>query len=245
MSDPVVTAAARLSRKLPAGDVRQLAAAARQGPGAVQQLRAVAAGAVLRSACDKALSLGLATAGPEFAGALLGALEAVRANGSAAVDVVWTGPDSSVGTSRLTSAVIVELIGEAQADVLLVGYAVHTEPLVAAALHAAVERGVPLPQRLERPAATPGVASHGAAFPGLTATRLCWPGGSRPVGASLHAKVLVVDGSSALIGSANVTGAALGRNLECGLLVRGGPQPGQVRKHIRSLRALGAVVPVA
>ncbi len=38
----------------------------------------------------------------------------------------------------------------------------------------------------------------------------------------MHAKVLVVDGRTALVGSANVTGSAMERNLECGLLVRGG-----------------------
>lgn len=244
MSEPVVAAAVRLSRKLPAGDVRQLAAAARQGAAAVQQLRAVAAGAVLRSACDKALTLDLINAGPEFAGALLGALEADRVAAAAMIDVVWTGPDSDVGTSRLTSAVIVELIDEARTDVLLVGYAVHTEPTVAGALSAAAARGVTLTLLLERTADNPGFTGHGTPFPGLAATRLCWPGGARPVGASLHAKVLVVDGRAALIGSANVTGAALGRNLECGLLVRGGPHPGQVRDHVRSLRRLGVVVTV-
>jgi phosphatidylserine/phosphatidylglycerophosphate/cardiolipin synthase-like enzyme len=37
-----------------------------------------------------------------------------------------------------------------------------------------------------------------------------------------HLKVLVTDGSSGYIGSANITGAALaGRNLELGVLVRG------------------------
>ncbi|WP_425454039.1 phospholipase D-like domain-containing protein [Nocardioides immobilis] len=38
----------------------------------------------------------------------------------------------------------------------------------------------------------------------------------------MHAKVLVVDRRTALVGSANLTGHALERNLECGLLVRGG-----------------------
>lgn len=236
--------AVRLSRQLPADDVRLLADASRDGPVAVQQLRSVAAGAVLRSGCDRALALDLTTDGAGFAGALLGALEATRAAGVATVDVVWTGPDSDVGTSRLTSAVVVELIGEARSEILLVGYAVHTEPQVAAALQAASARGVHVTLLLERPADNAGFTSFGAPFPGLAATRLCWPGGSRPAGSSLHAKALVVDGRAALIGSANVTGAALGRNLECGLLLRGGPQPGEVREHVRSLRALGIVVPV-
>ena len=71
----------------------------------------------------------------------------------------------------------------------------------------------------------------------LDAIRLCWPLGIRPPGASLHAKLLVIDDTSALIGSANITGAALGKNLECGLLVRGGDTARSLRQHIASLLA--------
>ncbi len=74
-------------------------------------------------------------------------------------------------------------------------------------------------------------------FPGLDAVRLCWPAGVRPPGASLHAKLLVIDDYSALIGSANITGAALGKNLECGLLVRGGDAARSLRQHVASLQA--------
>jgi len=38
-----------------------------------------------------------------------------------------------------------------------------------------------------------------------------------------------------LVGSANITGAALGTNLECGLLVRGGSTAGSIRQHISGL----------
>jgi phosphatidylserine/phosphatidylglycerophosphate/cardiolipin synthase-like enzyme len=54
----------------------------------------------------------------------------------------------------------------------------------------------------------------------------------------MHAKILIVDRRTALIGSANLTGSALQRNLECGLLVRGGHIPGQLAEHLLTARGV-------
>jgi cardiolipin synthase len=207
-------------------------------------LRAEAAGVAVRAACSRLLNKELADTDRHLvAGALLGGLETDPRTG--ALDVVWTGPDSDVATSRLTSAVVVDLIAAARTDLLLVGYAVHTEPSVAAALQHAAERGVEITLLLERHADNPAFTGLGTAFPGLAATRLTWPPSARLPGASLHAKVLVVDGAAALIGSANITGAALSRKLECGLLVKGGSEPAAIRAHLRSLVELGVLEPIA
>jgi phosphatidylserine/phosphatidylglycerophosphate/cardiolipin synthase-like enzyme len=42
-----------------------------------------------------------------------------------------------------------------------------------------------------------------------------------------------------MIGSANLTSRAKEANLECGLLIRGGPQPEAIRRHIMDLWAKG------
>lgn len=241
MSALAVRLAVRLTRQLPDADVRALADALRSGSPALRNMQSEVAGVAVRAACQKLLEMKLSHDDRHLvAGALFGALEADPRAG--ALDVVWTGPASTVGTSRLTSAVVIDLIDSAQSDLLLVGYAVHTEPSVAAALHRAQGRSVDITLLLERSVDNTAFSGAGSAFPGLTATRLSWPASARPAGASLHAKVLVVDGSAALIGSANVTGAALERNLECGLLVRGGPEPAAVRGHVRSLVELGVLV---
>lgn len=240
MSTTAVHLAVGIGHWLPAPDVRTLAAAVQKGPCALQAMRATAAGASVRDACHQLLAAELS---PEdrhlVAGALLGTLESDPRAG--VLDVVWTGPGSGVATSRLTSAVVVDLIDQAKTDVLLVGYAVHTEPTVHVALEQAHGRGVAITLLLERHADNPAFSGAGDPFPGLAATRLSWLASVRPAGASLHAKVLVVDGTAALIGSANVTSAALERNLECGLLVSGGPEPAAVRSHIRSLVELGVL----
>ncbi len=240
VTQQAVRLAADLSAALPAADVRRLAVAAEGGSSAIETLQSEAAGPNLRAACASLQALN-PLPGQLVAGALLGGLQAQFSQRRHAVDVVWTGPTSEVGTSRLTSAVVVDLITSARSDVLLVGYAVHTEPTVADALTRAAEDGVEITLLLERRADNPHFSGSGDAFPHLPAVRWVWPAPHRPSGASLHAKILVVDGKAALIGSANVTGAALGHNLECGLLLRGGPHPGAVREHIRSLHRLGVL----
>lgn len=241
MSGGAVELAVGLSRQLPAADVRALAAAVQDGPNGVQELLGRAAGVPIRSACRTLL--GAALSGAErhvVAGALLASL--VPDLERAVLDVVWTGPESALATSRLTSAVIIDLIDQAHAEVMLVGYAVQTESSIAEALERAHERGVVVTLLLERHIDNSRFTGAAIVFPDLIATRLAWPAAHRPSGASLHAKILVVDRVAALIGSANVTGAALQRNLECGLLVRGGPEPAAIAGHLRSLIDIGEVV---
>lgn len=90
----------------------------------------------------------------------------------------------------------------------------------------------------ERHADNPGYSGSGAPFPGIPAIRLHWPAGQPPRGASLHAKIIVVDDEVALVTSANLTSRAMEANIECGILIRGGPQPRAVRDHLMELRAL-------
>lgn len=234
-----------LARRLPVGDVRVLAAAAAGGAHVVEQLRGSVAGASVRDACDDVLAtLSSGVGGRQLSGALLGAA-AMRQRDLAdtRIDVVWTGPSSHVQTGRLTSAVITDLIDEAESEVLLVGYAVHSEPTVEAALERASAHGVDITLLLERTADNPSFHGAGVPFPGVVARRLAWPRDQRPDGgAALHAKVLVIDRRVALIGSANVTGWALQRNLECGLLVRDARVAAVVVAHVEGLGRAGHLI---
>lgn len=169
-----------------------------------------------------------------LAGALHGAL-AVVVEPSAAVDIVWTGPQSGETTGRLTSATVVDLIAAAGDEIILVSYATYTEPTVAAALTAAADRGVAITIVLERAADNPSYRGPSHPFPDVPARRLVWPGVQRAPGAALHAKLLLVDGVVALVGSANLTERALQHNLECGVLLRGGPEPERLRRHVHGL----------
>lgn len=49
--------------------------------------------------------------------------------------------------------------------------------------------------------------------------------------------MIVVDDQVALVGSANLTSRAMESNLECGVLISGGPQPYSIREQIMRLYA--------
>ncbi len=235
MTDPAMTAVIDLARRLPAGDIRRLAAALIEGPGHLEALRSNAAGSALREACS--LLCTLPDIDPSWlAGALTGAALAFHeADQAQQLDVVWTGPHSEIETGRLTAPTIVELIDRAHRELLLVSYATHSEPRIAEALHMAADRGVDITLLLERHVDNPSYTATTDTFPGLQARRLTWAANSRPPGAALHAKLIVVDRTIALVGSANLTGRAMIHNLECGILIRGGPQPGAISDHLWSL----------
>jgi cardiolipin synthase A/B len=232
--------ARRLAERLPSGDIRHLARAAAEGEPGVRQLRATTASPIVRDACDQLLRR-LRYAEPAYlSGLLTGAARAVEhARHHQSLSVVWTGPESSMSSSRLTAAAVIELINSARSAILLVSYATQTEPQISAALAAAVARDVTVTLLAERHSDNPSYSSAATPFPGLDALRLHWPASSRPPGAALHAKIIVVDDQVALVGSANLTSRAMESNLECGILIRGGPQPRAIRDHITGLYAAG------
>src|SRR5437868_3603301 len=86
----------------------------------------------------------------------------------------------------------------------------------------------------------PGGGDARAAFPAAlpAAALLCvWPLQSRPRNAGgrpakLHAKFAVADCRIALLSSANLTADAFERNMEAGILVRGGPLPARLAEHL-------------
>lgn len=232
--------ACRLADRLPSGDVRHLARAAAGGEPGVRQLRATTASPILRDACEQLLRRLRHAESVYLSGLLTGAACAVeRARRNQSVSVVWTGPESGVSSSRLTAAAMIELINAARSTILLVSYATQTEPQISAALSAAVARDVAVTLLAERHADNPSYSSAATPFPGLGALRLHWPSSSRPPGAALHAKIIVVDDQIALVGSANLTSRAMESNLECGILIRGGPQPRAIHDHITGLYEAG------
>jgi len=232
--------ASHIAERLPLSDILSLARAVSGGADAVRGFRGQASAPIVREACDEVLTR-LANENPAYlAGLLAGAGTAIRrARQRQSIDVVWTGPESGIATGRLTAATIIDLIGQARRQILLVSYAAHTEPNLDAALTAAAGRGVQITLLAERHADNPAYAAVANPFPALSATRLNWPAAQRPPGASLHAKIIVVDDEIALIGSANLTNRAMESNLECGILIRGGPQPPAIRAHLTELRAEG------
>ena len=85
-----------------------------------------------------------------------------------------------------------------------------------------------------------------AAFAHVTGTkRWRWPADKRDSGASLHAKLPIIDGRQALIGSANLTHRALTANLEAVVLLRDPDVAASLEEHVRELMRTKVPVPAA
>ena len=187
---------------------------------------------------------------PELTGAgialaLRSALRARREADRRQARPVWTGP-GSVGVQRLTSAVLHGLVTGARERILLVSYAAYTLPELAADLADAIGRGCDVDVVFETEEDSAGAYSgpHSKPFGAVTGLRRWrWPPGQRDQpGAALHAKVLVVDGCRALVGSANLTHRALQANLEAGVLVEDEAVAAALERHVRSLMDEGTLV---
>jgi phosphatidylserine/phosphatidylglycerophosphate/cardiolipin synthase-like enzyme len=243
VNDEAVAFVVDLAENLPKHDLEQMAKAAQDGINALIGLRSRSGSPAVRDACGVLVNVLNHGASPAWlCGTLQGAgVAAANVTAAQSLEVVWTGPESEVDTTRLTAPAVVGLISEATRELLVVSFATYEEPRISEALKGAVERGVDVTIVLERPQDNPSFTGVAEAFPTLRARRLAWPARSRVLGAALHAKILVVDDAAALVSSANLTGRGIEDNLECGVLIRGGTQPAAIRAHIWSLWRRGTL----
>jgi cardiolipin synthase C len=170
-------------------------------------------------------------------------LEGRRRANAARSRPVWTGPGAS-GERRLTAAVLRDLVKDARHRVLLVSFAAFTLADLAEDLAAAVDRGCAVDVVFETESDSSG-AYHGPQVPFAAVSgirRWRWPAEQRAQGALLHAKVLVIDGRRALVGSANLTQRALAANLEAGILVQDPSVASELESHIRGLMDQGVLL---
>lgn len=182
------------------------------------------------------------------AAAYLRGLAAGHAQRSAAmrVESVWSGPSSHPVPVRATAQVLVELVAEANHELVLMTYSAKPHPPLLAALAAALGRGVGVTVVVETLAGA-GSALGGAepaeAFASVPGVQLWhWPVDQRPgQGAKMHAKIAVADRRVLLVSSANLTQSGVARNIEAGLLVRGGSAPRRAAEHVAELTARGVL----
>jgi phosphatidylserine/phosphatidylglycerophosphate/cardiolipin synthase-like enzyme len=163
------------------------------------------------------------------------------------VEIVWSGPASFHVPVRATAAVLADVVGEARRELLLMTYSArHYQPLTDA-LRAAVTKGVAVTVVVETLQGA-GSALAGdepyQAFTGIGGIDLWrWPPSKRSEpGAKMHAKLAVADRRVLFVSSANLTQSGVTKNIEAGLLVRGGPAPIRAAEHIDALRASGSLV---
>jgi cardiolipin synthase len=185
--------------------------------------------------------------GDEVAGMLLGATEARRRiEDESNVEFVWTGPTTRFVPTRRTEQVLLDLIGGVQHDLFLVSFVAYDVPSVAVALNEAAARGVSLMALFEAPKWRGGTLDYdpAAKMQALVPAMVTFNWKDRAesfVDGKVHAKVAVADAGRAFITSANLTGAALERNMEAGVLFHGGSVPRTLRDHLQALIDVGII----
>jgi phosphatidylserine/phosphatidylglycerophosphate/cardiolipin synthase-like enzyme len=182
--------------------------------------------------------------GPAIASALEGAAAAIALIESRqAIEIAWTGPSPHRTALRRTEQVIRQVVDSARSHIWLVSFVVYDPYGIANALSTAIARGVVVSALLESPKARGGTLeqdpaiSLSAAVPGIRFYE--WP--SCADRGSVHAKCIIADNSMAFVTSANLTGAAMERNIELGILIRGGTQPAEMSNHLSSLIEEGLI----
>ena len=185
--------------------------------------------------------------GDEVAGMLLGASESrLRIEHEMSVELVWTGPTTRFVPMRRTEQVLLDLIASATKDFFLVSFVAYDVPTVVAALNDASSRGVRLRILLEAATSHGGTLNYDSADTMRMRVPLAelftWKEKPEPfVDGKVHAKVAVVDGARAFVTSANLTGHALEKNIEAGVLINGGSVPKTLIDHLQALIDVGAI----
>lgn len=176
-------------------------------------------------------------------------------------DLVWSGPEVAGLHARDTRRVYEELLGSAERSVWASTYAFFDGPkafeILARRMDATPGLRVTLLLNIQRKrgdttATEQLVRKFANRFWGTD-----WPGTSRPTiyydprsleldgpAGVLHAKAMVADDEAVFVTSANLTEAALDRNIEVGLLVRDRALAASVSSHFRGLIDRGLLHPL-
>jgi len=172
----------------------------------------------------------------EVALALEAAVATIEIQAKNTTELVWTGPSTHAIPIRKTEQVLCELIDWAKSRLFIVSYVAYEVASIFKTLESASERGVQISILLEPSQSKGGKVSHDSTRELLnkipTINAYSW---SESDGASIHAKCAVADSRIAFITSANLTSAAMEKNMELGVLAKGGELPSNLHKHLEAL----------
>ena len=169
------------------------------------------------------------------------------------LETVWTGPEGSGIPVRRTEQVLLQLIQQAQQEIILVSFAIYKVPDLTQALRTALDHGITLKliaETSDDPTAPFGIEAGLGNSIAQRAQVYHWDKAKRPTDetgryGSLHAKVAIADRQHLFITSANLTGYALSLNMEMGLLVHNQDIAQQTALHLEQLIECGVLTPLA
>ena len=173
----------------------------------------------------------------------------IKAASQQSTEFVWTGPTTPFVSARRTEQALLQVINAAEQNLFITSFVAYDVSTIVKAMNAASGRGVVISMLLELS------QDHGGSitFDAIgkmrtlvpTARLYSWRDKADPFSdGRVHAKVAVADGRMCFITSANLTGHAMEKNMEAGVLISGGRIAKQLDEHLRSLVDTKIVSPV-
>lgn len=155
-------------------------------------------------------------------------------------ELVWTGPTTPFVSARRTEQALLQVINAAEQTLFITSFVAYDVSTIVKALNVANDRGVVISMLLELSKDHGGSITFDAISKMRTlvptARLYAWREKSDPFSdGRVHAKVAVADGRVCFITSANLTGHAMEKNMEAGVLITGGQIPRLLDNHLNSL----------
>lgn len=163
-----------------------------------------------------------------------------KAAAEQSTELVWTGPTTPFVSARRTEQVLLQVINSAEKSLFITSFVAYDLPSIVKVLNTANDRGVVISMLLELSQEHGGSITFDAIGKMTTlvpAAKLYFWRDKADLFSDgrVHAKVAVADGRMCFITSANLTGHAMEKNMEAGVLISGGHIPRLLDDHLRSL----------
>lgn len=172
-----------------------------------------------------------------------------KAASEQSTELVWTGPTTPFVSARRTEQALLQVINSAEQSLFITSFVAYDVSTIVKALNAAIDRGVVISMLLELSQDHGGSITFDAIGKMRTlvpdAKLFAWRDKAESFSdGRVHAKVAVADGRTCFITSANLTGHAMEKNMEAGVLISGGRIAKLLDEHLRSLVDTKIVSPV-
>lgn len=155
-------------------------------------------------------------------------------------ELVWTGPTTPFVSARRTEQALLQVINSSEQSLFITSFVAYDVSTIVKAMNAVNERGVNITMLLESSQDHGGsinidvIGKMRGLVPG--AQLYAWRDKTGEFfDGRVHAKVAVADGKMCFITSANLTGYAMEKNMEAGVLISGGRIPKLLDEHLHSL----------
>lgn len=186
----------------------------------------------------------------ELASMLLAASHVyAKAASEQSTELVWTGPTTPFVSTRRTEQALLQVINSAVKSLFITSFVAYDVSTIVNALNAANDRGVAISMLLELSQEHGGSITFDAIGKMRTlvpaANLYAWRDKADPFSdGRVHAKVAVADSTTCFITSANLTGHAMEKNMEAGVLISGGAVPKLLSDHLRYLSDMRLITAV-